>query len=102
MTMLQYQVLRMSIIDILSQDVKKKDASTAAQIVMLIVGSILSFSVFFIGNNILFMVGTLVLMGVIVLNIASRKRSNSLDILKERLSKGEITKEEFEDLKKRL
>ena len=48
------------------------------------------------------MVGTLVLMGVIVLNIASRKRSNSLDILKERLSKGEITKEEFEDLKKRL
>ncbi|MBI1828011.1 MAG: SHOCT domain-containing protein [Thaumarchaeota archaeon] len=43
------------------------------------------------------------MMILIALNIVSRKKQdNDMSILKHRLAKGEISKEEFDDLKKSL
>ncbi len=86
----------------MSQLPRKKDSLVVIQIALLIGGSILSLSGFFDGNFVVSIPGIAMLMIVIALNLISRKKENSLDILKSRLVKGEITKEEFEELKKTL
>lgn len=80
-----------------------KEPLIVPQIALLVCGTIISLYGFFTNTIALEIPGALIMMILIALNIVSRKKQdNDMSILKHRLAKGEISKEEFDDLKKSL
>lgn len=80
----------------------KNDPFIMTQVVLLVVGSLVAMYGFYAKSLVITIPGAAILMIVIALNIVSRKNEGPLRILQDRLAKGEITREEFEELKKTL
>lgn len=80
----------------------KSDPFIITQVVLLVIGSLVAMYGFYAKSFIITIPGASILMIVIALNIVSRKNEGPLRILQNRLAKGEITREEFEELRKML
>lgn len=80
----------------------KNDPFIITQVVLLVIGSLVAMYGFYTKSLTVTIPGAVILMIVIALNIISRKNEGPLRILQNRLAKGEITRNEFEELKKLL